>query len=261
MFTSKDITDGLPTRCIGQKVFAFESIDSTNTCARLLAESGVENGTVVFAEHQTKGRGRLNRKWTSEKERNLLFSVILYPDFDERRYFIVPLMISVCIVKSIEKLKFPVPLTVKWPNDVLLENGKKIAGILTEITHTYDGQPRIVAGIGVNVNQTHFPESLVQKASSLLAAAHIEFDRMLLLRTLLVCIEEHYAVLSANPEHIIEMWRSLCTMFQKIVTVEQHRKTLSGVFRDIDTDGALLLETANGKTIRIMAGDVSAVSL
>jgi BirA family transcriptional regulator, biotin operon repressor / biotin---[acetyl-CoA-carboxylase] ligase len=168
MFTSKDITDGLPTRCIGQKVFAFESIDSTNTCARLLAESGVENGTVVFAEHQTRGRGRLSRKWTSEKERNLLFSVILYPDFDERRYFLVPLMISVCIVKSIEELEFPVPLTVKWPNDVLLENGKKIAGILTEITHTYDGQPRIVAGIGVNVNQTRIPgQPRTHKASSL----------------------------------------------------------------------------------------------
>jgi BirA family transcriptional regulator, biotin operon repressor / biotin---[acetyl-CoA-carboxylase] ligase len=106
MFTSRDITDGLETTFVGQKVFVFGSIDSTNTCARLLAESGVENGTVVYTEYQTKGRGRLNRKWASEQGQNLLFSVVMYPDFEERRYFLVPLMISVCIVESVGRLGF-----------------------------------------------------------------------------------------------------------------------------------------------------------
>jgi BirA family transcriptional regulator, biotin operon repressor / biotin---[acetyl-CoA-carboxylase] ligase len=261
MFTSRDITDGLETTFVGQKVFVFGSIDSTNTCARLLAESGVENGTAVYTEYQTKGRGRLNRKWASEQGQNLLFSVVMYPDFEERRYFLVPLMISVCIVESVGRLGFNIPLTVKWPNDVLLDNGKKIAGILTEITHTYDDQPRIVAGIGINVNQRNFPSPIADTASSLSAAAGTNIDRLRLLKILLTCIETHSGSLHSNPQQIITLWRSHCSLFDKRVTVEQHRKKISGIFRDIDTDGALLLEDEKKKTIRILAGDVTTVSV
>ncbi len=259
MLTSHEITDGLKTRFIGKKLFVFETIDSTNACARLLAETGVENGTIVYAAHQTRGKGRMNRRWLSEKDVNLLFSVVFHPEFAEQKYFLVPLMISLSVVETVRILEPTIALQVKWPNDVLDSDGRKIAGILTELTRTYDDKPRIVAGTGINVNQIDFPENLGSKASSLSVVCGKEFDLRLLFHTLLERIEERYEQIIVAPELLVEAWRSHCTLFNKKVAVEQDQRTVLGIFRDIDSGGAMILEDKKGGKIRILAGDVTTV--
>jgi BirA family transcriptional regulator, biotin operon repressor / biotin---[acetyl-CoA-carboxylase] ligase len=260
MPSSDEITRNNPARIFGKKMFVFDTIDSTNNCARLLAESGTEEGTVVYAEEQTSGRGRLKRKWLSEKGLNLLFSIVFSPDIKEKRYFIIPIMTSVSIVESIRANVPGCEVSVKWPNDILLADGKKIAGILTELTHTYDDQLRVVVGIGINVNQTRFPGELSNTASSLCLATGREIDRTSLLHSILATIEKYNAGLASDPDRIIDRWRSFCTMFGKPVRVRQHREVHIGICRDIDRDGALIIDNENGKKIRILAGDVTSVA-
>ncbi len=262
MTPSQNIVQGLKTGIFGKKIFTFETIDSTNTCARLLAESGVEEGTVVYAEEQSAGRGRLKRKWHSTKGENLLFSVIFTPDFKERRYYLIPLLAAVAIIEGIRKCVPACPVVVKWPNDILLESGEKIGGILTEFTRTYDGKLRVIAGIGLNVNQTRFPENLKTRASSIQLSAGKKVDRFFILREILSGIEKYYNVLQ-NPDKrdmVVERWRSYCTMFNKPVSVQLGAAEHTGICRDIDDDGALLIENKNGEILRIVAGDVTSVA-
>jgi BirA family transcriptional regulator, biotin operon repressor / biotin---[acetyl-CoA-carboxylase] ligase len=261
MIKSTDITKGLKTRIFGEKIFAFDSIDSTNTCARLLAECGIAEGTVVYAEGQTDGRGRLKRTWLSDKGKNLLFSIVFAPTIKERKYYLVPLLVSTSIVGAIKKILPEHQVSVKWPNDILLDSGKKICGILTELTYTIEGELRIIAGIGLNVNQTDFPPHLSEIASSLIMVSNRPVDRFALLREILHDIDVSYELLYTNPEEIITIWRSSCTMFDKPVLVRQGETTQEGLCKDIDSEGALLIEDKKGTIVRIIAGDVTSVAI
>lgn len=261
MISSHDIADGLETRLFGKKVFVFETIDSTNTCARLLAECGVEEGTVVYAEEQSSGRGRLKRKWLSDKGENLLFSVIFAPEIKERRYYLIPLMVSVCIVESIRNIIPQFTTVVKWPNDVLLPGGEKVGGILTELTRTYSDELRIIVGAGINVNQTKFSPEIAHTASSLRLASGKRIDRVVLLREILAGVDNYYEAIHTAPESVVERWRSYSTMFGKPVQVQQGKTIQTGICKDIDKEGALLIEDSKGNVIRILAGDVTSVAV
>jgi BirA family transcriptional regulator, biotin operon repressor / biotin---[acetyl-CoA-carboxylase] ligase len=258
-----DIRKGLETSIFGGKLFVFDSIDSTNTCARLLAECGVEEGAIVYAEEQTRGRGRLNRSWESDKGMNLLFSVIFSPRIHERKYYLIPLMVSSCIIDSVRPLLPESPPIVKWPNDILLGSGEKIGGILTELTHTYEHELRIVVGVGLNVNQVRFPGHLTGKVSSVKLASgyDADVDRTALFHSIVTAIESRYPSVGSDPESIIERWRSYCSMFGKSVRVSQGSAAFSGICKDIDRDGALIVETGNRGTVRVLAGDVTSVAV
>jgi len=261
VMTTNNITDGLTTQVFGSKFFMFESIDSTNNCARLLAECGVEEGTVVYAEEQSSGRGRLKRKWFSNKGENLLFSIIFAPEIKERRYYLLPLLVSVCVVASIKRESPDCPVVVKWPNDILLTSGHKIGGLLTELTRTYDNQLRIVVGVGINVNQTEFPKDIASAASSLQIAMGRSFDRTRLLHLILTEIESHYDEIRTDPDSVVSLWKSHCNMFDKPIRVEQGRSVKTGICKDIDKEGAILLEDKKGRIFRIIAGDVTSVAV
>lgn len=261
MTTSSDISRGLRTNIFGLKLFVFDTIDSTNSCARLLAESGVEEGTVVYADEQTSGRGRMKRKWYSERGENLLFSIIFAPHIKERRYYLVPLLVSACIVESIKRTVADCDVVVKWPNDILLSSGEKIGGILTELTRTYNEELRIIVGVGINVNQTMFPSDIASTATSLKIAAGQEIDRIALLHEILWAVEQDYDAVQTDPDRITERWRSYCTMFGKPVRVQQGSTVQTGICKDIDREGALLIEKKNGNVIRIIAGDVTSVAI
>jgi len=263
MITSQNIAEGLKTKIFGRKIFAFETIDSTNTCARLLAECGVEEGTVVYAEEQSSGRGRLKRKWISTKGENLLFSIIFAPDIKERRYYLIPLLVSICIIDSIRESVPDCPVVVKWPNDILLESGEKIGGLLTELTRTYEDRLRVIVGVGLNINQTRFPPNLSSAASSIRTVTGRNIDRLFILREILSGIERYYDAIhsSQGRDIIVERWRSFCTMFNKPVRVQQGNAVQTGICKDIDGEGALLIENRNGKILRIVAGDVTSVAI
>lgn len=259
--SSEDIRTGLQTNIFGRKIFFFDLIDSTNSCAKLLAESGVEEGTIVYAEEQSSGRGRLKRRWISQKGANLLFSIIFAPQLTERKYYLIPLMVSVSILEGIRRVVPDSPVEVKWPNDILLVSGHKIGGILTELTHTYDDELRIVVGVGLNVNQTEFPPSLRNTASSLKKVTGREVDRKALLHSILSAIEAKYGHVTSHPQVIIEEWRAHCSMFGKLVNVTHGSEEITGICRDIDEDGSLIVVDEHKGVRKILAGDVSSVSI
>lgn len=153
------------------------------------------------------------------------------------------------------------PISVKWPNDILLDSGKKICGILTELTYSVEGELRLIAGIGLNVNQTDFPPDISSVASSLKTVANRPIDRFRLLREILTDIDTAYGLLYTDPGAIIETWRSNSTMFDKPVRVRQGNIVQEGICKDIDSEGALLIENKKGTIVRIIAGDVTSVAV
>ncbi|HEX9615756.1 MAG TPA: biotin--[acetyl-CoA-carboxylase] ligase, partial [Bacteroidota bacterium] len=163
MLSKETLLSSLSTSLFGRKLFVFESIDSTNTCARTLAEAGMEEGAVVLAEYQTSGRGRHGRTWNAEPGENLLFSVLLRPAIPRTSAGFLTFFAAVSVAQALEEVSES-RIECKWPNDLLL-NGKKVSGILLENTFEKDRVDYSVIGIGINVNQSSFPNHLIPTAT------------------------------------------------------------------------------------------------
>ncbi|MFQ5571689.1 MAG: biotin--[acetyl-CoA-carboxylase] ligase, partial [Rhodothermales bacterium] len=157
----------LKTRHFGRSMRSYQAVDSTNTAALQWASDGAPEGSVILANVQTAGRGRQGRSWHSAAGQNLTFSVILRPSLPPARLSLITLGAGVAVAEAVEALTAPLSTTIKWPNDVLLE-GTKCCGMLLESTLDETGTATVILGIGLNVNQSAFPETLESKATSLL---------------------------------------------------------------------------------------------
>lgn len=254
-FTKENLHQGLETRVIGAKLFVFESIDSTNTCAKTLAEAGVESGTVVLADHQTAGRGRNGRSWLSEPGANLLFSVVLRPQLTREQAFILTFYSSVAIARAVESVTGE-QIECKWPNDLLL-HGKKFCGILLENSFRQQAITHSIIGIGLNVNQIEFHGDLGSRATSLRKELSQWFDRRKLLQSILTSMEALFIEIDSGAfEEILQDWKSRCFMFGKPITVARPHDQVSGTAVGLSEDGGLIIETNQGKSV-VYAGDVS----
>jgi BirA family biotin operon repressor/biotin-[acetyl-CoA-carboxylase] ligase len=255
MLDKKKLQRGLTTRAFGKKLFVFESIDSTNICAKTLAEVGCGEGAVVLADFQTHGRGRLGRSWLSEPGANLLFSLVLHPP--QAQITLLPFLMSVGIARIVEHI-IKQPVGCKWPNDVLLNN-KKLCGILIENSLTTGSLAYSIVGIGLNVNQRSFPNSL-HSVTSLAVETGKEFDRASLFKSILQELEDLYdAVKKGRTIPILEEWNRRCTMLGHAVTIRTHDTTYEGIAERLSEDGVLVLHTASGaKTF--YAGDATVIS-
>lgn len=255
MFTKEELSGGLQTRIIGTKLFLFDSLDSTNACARTLADAGIEEGAVVYADFQTAGRGRNGRTWNSEPGRNLLFSVVLRPEFARDQATFLTFYSAISIVRALEPI-LNAPMECKWPNDVLL-NGKKFCGILIENSFKQEKLAYSVVGIGLNVNQKEFRDDLKERATSLWVEQKKEFDRKQLFQKVLTAMDRLYnPVRSGDFRAVMEDWNAHCTMFGKPVRVVKSHETLSGTAVGLSPEGGLVVETSKGKST-VYAGDVS----
>lgn len=253
--TKEYLLDGLPTLVFGQKLFVFEEIDSTNSCARALADIGADEGTLVVAEHQTQGRGRLGRSWTAEPRSNLLFSLLLRPPLTQDQAGILPFYAAVAITRAVEGL-IGQRVECKWPNDLLL-NGRKFCGILLETAIQEGRLAHAVLGVGLNVNQRTFPESLATTATSLLRVRDKGVDRRLLLHAILGEMEALYADVRVRAtDAILSAWLSRCTMIGKEVAVQTGHAIVRGRALAVRDTGALVLETDDGQEA-FFAADVS----
>jgi len=256
-FTRETVESQLFTACIGKTLILLDTVPSTNEYAKGLTLADGPHGTVVTAEEQTAGRGRLGRRWESSRSMNLLFSVLLRPDAaDTERIPLVPFTAAVAVAEAIEVVT---GLTVecKWPNDLLVSK-KKVAGMLLESTMTRDRIEKLVLGIGVNVNQTEFPAEIQPQPTSLRIESGGEVDRVALLQHMLEEFEHRYLLLLHHPpEEMLSVWKAKTTMFSTRVSVRQTNGTLSGIAEDISPDGSLLLRTDDGLTHSVRAGDVS----
>jgi len=247
----------LDTDYIGRNFYYLEETDSTNLFLMQNTKTLNNNGTVVLAENQTKGRGRKDRSWSSAKGLNLTFSILI-SDSEILKIYpgIINLACSLSVAVSIENI-FQLNTNLKWPNDVLINN-KKVAGILLESSSKGKNINRIVAGIGINVNQVTFPADFKIPATSVKNEFKSNVEIESLLAEILNTFEELLESASKNPGYILKEWRLKCNMIGDKITISENDKLKSGIFDDIDENGFLILKTKNGLE-KIISGDVSIV--
>jgi BirA family biotin operon repressor/biotin-[acetyl-CoA-carboxylase] ligase len=245
------------TKVVGRDIRVFQETASTNDVAERLARDGVKEGIVVFAESQTKGRGRLGRKWTSPPKRGLWFSVLLRPDLRPQEATRLTIASVTALARAIRAQTGVVP-QIKWPNDILLR-GKKVAGILTEMGAETDRVKHIILGMGVNVNHTagDFPADLRKIATSLKLETGDSVDRPALAAVILRELDRDYArACSPKFAALADEWEAQCVTLGRNVTIHVGDRTIAGRAEALDDDGALLVRTQHGRLERIIGGDV-----
>jgi BirA family biotin operon repressor/biotin-[acetyl-CoA-carboxylase] ligase len=256
-----EIRNGLKTSAFGQeRIDYFPVIDSTNVHARMIAHEGAPEGTIVVADTQLRGKGRKGRTWFSPAGQGIYVSVILRPRVPPSE---APPLVLMAAVAAAETLlaHAAVPVTVKWPNDILV-GGKKIAGILTEMRLDGDRIDHVVIGMGVNVNTPveSLPPEIAATATSLCAITGRTFSRVALLRTYLEKLEGWYALFRERSfEPIRERWLDLARIIGKQVKIAGVGRDYEGEVVDIDPNGFLILKSPDGAIQRILAGDVSLI--
>jgi len=241
-----------------EHLYTFEEVDSTNLAAKKLANEGKPEGTVVVAESQLAGKGRLDRAWVSPKGKGIWVSIILRPNILPANAAQITFVIAVGMVKALKKA-LGLNVQIKWPNDILIDR-RKVAGILTEISAEIERVNYIIVGIGVNVNQgeNEFPLDFREKAYSLKLALGHKVSRINVLQTMLEEIERSYDFYLKNDfSVIIEEWKSNALTLGQEVKAITGNEIIEGLAVDLDSDGCLIIKDRNNNSHKIIAGDVS----
>lgn len=247
----------LSTDYIGRNFIYAEEIESTNSFLLNRSTEYNKNGTVVLAEKQSNGRGRKDRVWYSQKDQNLTFSVLLKGSKKiNSKINLVNLAAALAVAFSIENL-YQIRTDLKWPNDVLI-SGKKVSGILIESVSSGNKIERIVAGFGINVNQTIFQGKFNIDPTSIRNELNESIDRERFLAEVLNHFEELLDKIATDNNFILKEWRHKCRMIGERITVTDGEETLYGIFEDIDDSGFLLLKVKDNVK-KIHFGDVSLV--
>jgi BirA family biotin operon repressor/biotin-[acetyl-CoA-carboxylase] ligase len=241
---------------LGQPRFHFPSIDTTMREAARRANEGAPEGTLVTADEQTAGRGRFGRAWASEAGVGLYFSLVLRPPVAPASSAALTLACGLGVARGIGDAA-GVVCDIRWPNDVML-GGKKLAGILVEMTAEADRLRHVVAGVGVNVNQERVPEDLAETATSLRIETGCEYLRDAVLEAVLRRLDDYYRMFcERGPAPVIEAFTRASSYAKgKRVVIEGAGRPLEGVTAGLDSKGQLLLRTTEGKIEPILAGSV-----
>jgi BirA family biotin operon repressor/biotin-[acetyl-CoA-carboxylase] ligase len=240
-------------------ILRFDSIDSTNIEGVRQAKNGAPEGLCIIAREQTAGRGRLDRTWHSQKDAGIYFSIVLRPDFETNYWPLLALMAALAVVDALRK-SCAVHADIKWPNDVCV-NERKICGILAETTETAAG-PAAVIGIGINLTDGSLRADLIKLATSIEQLTGRPPDPDTVLTELVKALAERYEALqtAGGREHTIREWCAHSTYaFDRQVRVSFDSESFIGVTRGLDGDGALRVETSDGKLRLVRAGDVTAL--
>lgn len=249
------IKSQLNAEYIGRKIITYDSVDSTNDIAKSLVGEPDKEGTVILADSQTQGKGRLGRNWYSEKNVGIYLSVFLNPPLPPDQVAQMTLVAGVALVQTINEFS-RTRAHLKWPNDILL-NEKKVAGILTENFHenTHSG---IILGIGINVNHAHFPVSLQHIATSMAMENGENFERLPLITFLLNHLDHEYrSFLNEGISSIVDEWNQNSEMFGKHISLTQGTQTFFGTAMKLDGKGQLVILMDDGKEIAVDSGEVT----
>ena len=258
-----EIQEGLNTRLFGRRVYFFNTIDSTQKYALKIASKKKENGAIIIAEQQTKGRGRLKRKWISPQG-GIWFSLIIHPDFDVSVSTLFPLAASAALAKSIEKI-FKVKTEIKWPNDILIQSNK-VAGIITNANIQSNKIKDLVLGVGINFNINAIKiQKLIKKSENYMGVASLvnnndakEIKPKTLIQRFLVELEHVCELLERNKIDIIikELTKRISIIGKDITIINNHRREINGRVIKLDNDGSLLI-SHNGTIIRMVGDDIT----
>jgi BirA family biotin operon repressor/biotin-[acetyl-CoA-carboxylase] ligase len=251
------IRPGLTTLSLGRYLVYREEVDSTQRMLRELARDGAPEGSVVLAERQVRGRGRRERGWISLPG-GVALSVLLTPRIPPDRISQFLLLAGVAVAEAISQ-QSGIRTGLKWPNDVLLE-GKKICGILAEMSSDAERIEHLILGLGLNLNtlEDAIPAEIRDLATSVRASSGREISRPSLVRAILIRLEEHYhALLREGSSRVREQWLRHNVTLGRRVRAETESTVIYGLAEDIDDSGALLLQDEFGARHRLLAGDIS----
>lgn len=261
VITSEELAATLKTRIMGRPaVHLLKETDSTNLQAKAMAAQGAAEGTLVVADTQTQGRGRRGRTWHSPSKRNIYASLILRPQMSPSQAPQITLMTAVALARTL-RISADLDAKIKWPNDVMV-GGKKIAGILTEISADMDVVDYVVVGFGINVNtrQNEVPVEIAPIATSIILEKGVQTARSRLLCDLLEHYEAAYDLLNEQGfGPVMQQWRSMTDIIGQRVYVDVMETRHTGVVETVDDDGVLILRKDDGETRRIFSGDVTKV--
>ncbi len=248
----------LKTRYLGKEIISYRRVDSTNAIASELAEHGLAEAAVIFAEEQIKGKGRQGRVWQSPSGSGIYMSCVLKPHMTPNEIPKITLMAAVAAARAIREFT-GLDAKIKWPNDILI-NGKKVCGILTEMKAEQDRIDFIILGIGINVNAK--AKELPKGGSSLKEELHLSghadnISRVGLAKKILQTMEEYYNLLkNSGSSSIIEEWREFSAMLGSRVRVVLHHRAFHAQAHNIDPHGALVVRLDSGILEKISSGDV-----
>lgn len=248
---------GLSAEWIGNKIIHRTSVSSTQEVAHQAAKDGAPHGTVVIADEQTNGRGRMQRQWFSSANKGIWMSILLRPQIPLQTSPQLTLLCGIVLATVFEKALDAKPF-IKWPNDILI-NEKKVAGILTEMRAEQDHIQYVVVGIGINVNQEEndFPEEISNKASSLKVETGIAHDIHALIQEILKRFEKMYdQYMQSGFDFVKTIWEGFGFKIGKkivIKTINNERRT---EFLGIAEDGALLIKNEHGEKEKLYAGEI-----
>jgi BirA family transcriptional regulator, biotin operon repressor / biotin---[acetyl-CoA-carboxylase] ligase len=246
------------TCVIGRDIRVFQETTSTNDIIEKLARDGVKEGAVVFAESQTKGRGRLGRTWMSPAKKGLWLSVLLRPDLRPQQTTQLTVAAATALARAI-RIETGIQPEIKWPNDILIRR-RKVAGILTELNAELDHVKYIILGIGVTVNlsATEFPAGLRTIATSLKIEAEKSISRPSLAVEILRQLDHDYRrIQDGEFAAVADEWEEQCTTLGQNVTIRIGNRTIRGRAESLSSEGALLVRTEHGHLEPIIGGDVT----
>lgn len=257
VMTSQEILSRLHSEWMGHKCIHLTSIDSTNNYARKIAEEGALAGTLVVADEQTAGKGRRGRSWETPDHVNIMMTLLLRPRIHPGPAPRMTLLMAMAAAQSI-RAETGLEAFIKWPNDVVL-NGKKVCGILTEMSAEVDYINYVVVGIGINVNQESFSRELARTAGSL----YLELGKKISRAALAVRIVERFEKLYetfVKTEDLRELYgeyNGMCINCGRQVQVREPGNVYTGTTDGINEKGELIVRREDGETVCIYAGEVS----
>lgn len=258
-----EISEELKTKVLGRNIVYFDQVDSTNNYAKKIALEGCEEGTLIVADCQTYGRGRLGRDWSSPSKKGIWMSLVLRPNISFDEIQMLTLAASVAVVQALFEVT-QIKAGIKWPNDIII-NGKKVCGILVEMNMEIQNINFLVLGIGLNVNQQKedFPEEILDKATSL--KMHLEslgFQKILkrseLIAAILLKFEAIYDKVKCGAfEDILSEWKKYTVTLGKEVSIIYKDHQYRGIAQDLTKDGKLIVKCEDGTVKEVFSGEVS----
>ena len=257
IISAEEVKSRLHTDWAGCEVRYFDTLDSTNICAKRMAEEGAPNGTLVIADKQTAGRGRCGRVWETPKGTAIAMTLLMRPNLRPEKASMLTLVMGMAVTRAVNEL-YSLNCQIKWPNDIVYQ-GKKLCGILTEMSADMDQIHYVIVGIGINVQMTDFPKEIQNTATSL----KLVTGKTLLRNKLLAKVLEEFEVLyeqfvsAESLKNLKAEYESRLANKDNCVNVLAPSGVWQGICLGIKEDGALLVQREDGKVEEVIAGEVS----
>lgn len=247
---------GLKNKYIGQIVERHDKIDSTNIRAKEWAKSGAAEGCIVLADTQSAGKGRLGRTWLSPKGTGIWMSIVLRPHIRLQQIPQITLVAGMSMRKAISDIT-GLEAKIKWPNDIVVGE-KKVCGILTEMAAKANQVEYVVVGIGVNVNNKSFDDT-IPHATSLTLEGGCTYDREEIIKQFAQIFEEYYEVFlqTGNLSALMKEYKDHCINLDKQVRISNNQEDYIAYVEDVDSNGSLIIKRADGRCETIFTGEVS----